>query len=308
MARRAVAVRVLGAIACVALVLAVAGAAAAQRGHGAQAVGGADYGGGALGAGFSKKSFKGRIVTLRVAGDGRSVRTFAYVPFRCNLPRDGLKGETTGGGPNRGKVDATGAFSIRATRRYRVSGTVRATEKIQLKGKIVAGRASGTVFVSKVLRRRGKKGSDRCTSGDLNWDARSANDLPDVPGPAQPGATYYGAARQSPPLGPGSVSLRVSSDGKQVEFATQMIDMGCKLQRLDPSLYPATPIRADGTFSTSRSVTASGGGTRLHFVIRLAGRFVAGGVRGTIGETLSLRKNGKTSTCSTTGVSFAAIQ
>jgi hypothetical protein len=290
----------------------VVGVAGAERSRRAQAVAGVDYGGGALLGKFAKHDFPdGNVVGLRTGADVGTARAFTYVKLPC---RAGRRFESHGTTVVYTSLtihpDATGRFSARKRQRGRNNLSVARLRKGEsfrttttLSGQITGSRASGEVRVINRYRLRGR-GRVTCRSGAQHWESRTGAEVGDAPASPTAGATYRGPATQ--PKGPNSVNLRVSPDGTRIDVATITLFVTCYGTAFpDPNSMPPMPIKPDGSFAGSYAFSNRFGES---FVVSISGRFVAGGVRGTIGDDYTLRYKGRTYRCPDTNVPFVATQ
>lgn len=270
----------MGSLARSTLVLALAGTAAFPAGAAAQVPAGATFSGGGVG---TAGTFAGSSdVGLAVDPDGAQVRVHAVAVIPC-----GRRGSSEVHGVASLPVAADGTFSGRLPRGAQLSKPGYRT-RLDVTGALTPSGATGTFAVR--ARERGR----RACSGEVAWRAIPAPQLGTDPAPAPAGAVLLGRT-SSTAGGPFSFNLRVSRDGRSVSRSFFSLTRGCKNLRApeETNYNPVMRIRADGTFSSTQRFTARYTDATERNLVRVKGRFVAGGATGTFRWT-AVSRNPKT--------------
>lgn len=246
-----------------------------------------DYAGGDVVDASPGRSFNGRAgdssVSLSVSEGGTSVQVAIVALHAC-----GRRGAFEVLAGDVSPIGTDGSFSISTQRTVpRTRGT---KESVTVAGRIEGPRATGT-FTSQSVDRRGR----RTCRGSGTWTAIQAPALPADAAPPPAGAVLRGPMPVSGQL-PYAVSLRVSPDGRTVRRLNASIPWKCKAPGFSTTSYYArsTRIRPDGTFTYSEPFRVNYTDAVERGRIRITGRFVNGGVTGTLTMTATARrKSGK---------------
>jgi hypothetical protein len=246
---------------------------------GAQVPGNTAWGGGEIVDKPPGRGFIGRAgdanVSLRTSTDATAVTVGAAVL----LPRRGGSCQVIGFGTV--QLASDGSFSV--TDRRTLPGT-RERTVVTVTGKIEGQRATGRVVGS--MRTRGGR---RICSGTTTFTSLAIGALPGdapPPAPAPAGAVLRGLI-EGLASAPFDIVLRVAPDGRSFTRFNMVVPWKCRrLEAVDQALYEiGGPIRDDGTFRIVNRYTMPYSDATERGTVRLSGRFVSGGVVGTINVT-----------------------
>ena len=258
---------------CCLLALLVAPAAAE-----AQAVAG-DYGGGAITRGSKPLDVAvgSSWMRARVGADGRA-RIGGSAKVACGLTS--FDAEVA--------VAADGSFRFSGVWRTRERGH-RLRAIVSLRGRFDGATASGTVRGR--LRNRHPNGRvRRCsTRGARRWQMRLRAPA-GPPGPPRARATYHGLTAEQADV-PRPFVLRVGRRARRVVVSVFEYTRRCSQGAFTLNdVTPGARIRPDGTFAIRERFTLRYFRNTERFRVRVDGRFVAGGVTGTLRVTSVLRR------------------
>jgi len=280
--------------------LALAAAAPATL---AQAPPGTRFGGGAVAerAGSRGPNVGDHVVSAFVSRTGRTLGVLVTPVIRCRSGRTGsasLRGAA--------RIGTDGSFTLRLRGRDPLSPgfTARAT----LRGTVTADRlaASGTT----TARLRGR----RVCRDRIAVTGVTARTLPGDAAPPPAGVTLVSPLRTPPPFLPGSLALRVASDGRSVVGVNTQTYSRCGRRSYSdltiPNLTRAIPIAGDGSFATTERYTIRYSDVNEHVTFTAAGQFVTGGAVGAVRFRSVVRRRGSrgiVTRCDTGDASFAAV-
>jgi hypothetical protein len=212
--------------------------------------------------------------------------------------------------PRRTTALTDGAF-VETTRFRDRSGAVRRTHRVTFSGRFDGTTAVGTITATLRLKRR--DGSRRrCSYGPLPWQLRLVEAPAATPAPAapQPGATYYGLTSQRLKGERRPFLLVVAPDATRIDTAVMGYIKQCRIGPWpSDNMSPPFSVRPDGTFRLRERFTERFADARERYLVRIDGRFTAGGARGTLRVTSVARQRGSrrlVDRCDTGPVTFAA--
>jgi hypothetical protein len=257
-------------------------------------------GGGSVGPAPTPGHLDIAYTTIRVSKDGKSIHVYGDWPARCG------RGVVTAAFDHVVRLQPDGSFvaagvlsTAGAVGSFEVQGRL---ERTSIGGReLDVGTGTGDAELSQ---RRG--GTATCKTRTVTWQVRSA---PSVGGPPTPkrGSAYFGSDSDTDP-----VVLRVSKDARSVVQAGLEFGLKCRYSRFTfaSDVFPRIPIDPGGRFETVQRYTAPLAAYRnatAHFTSRLAGRFAASTVSGSLRVDVSIKaKSGAAiDTCHTT-TTFAA--
>ena len=238
------------------------------------------WGGGELAPKPPGRGFPGRAgdanVSVRTSADGTAVTSGAAVLFA----RRGGTCQTIGFGTV--PINPDGTFSI--TDRRTMRGT-RERTVVTITGRIEGSRVTGEVAGSM----RSRRGRPIC-SGRTTFTSIAVPPLPaDQPAPPPAGGTLRGIV-EGEAAAPFDIVMRLTPDGRAIERLNMTTPWRCGPGYGDLVFYETGgPIRADGTFRIVNRYRFRNRGTILRGAVTIAGRFVSGGVVGTVRATSVLR-------------------
>ena len=219
-------------------------------------------------------------IGLRVLRGGRiTVRSVSYIPCQGNRTS-----ETSGRGT--GRLNPDGTFSVKLPRRQqlRLPGFRRS---ITVTGRIAGDQATGTT--TSASRGAGVRGC----RGSVNWVARTRRAVGTDPGPVPAGAALLGSTSRTRG-GPFGFNLRVAPDGKRIQQTLVSYRVRCRKAKgyEETNIGPSIAIKADGSFRKVERFVMRYTDANDRWKITITGRFVAGGVRGTLRGTSVVRARG----------------
>jgi hypothetical protein len=249
------------------------------------------FGGGELVDKPAGRHFTGRSgdanVSLLTRNDGAAVFATAAVLHACGS----VSGQAIGSGESR--LGPDGSFTVRSTDRSG-SGRNRLTFTVTIAGKIEGDRVTGTI-VSRTTRR-----GRRVCGGRTTFVAVSGGPASGAPAATPPaGAVLRGI------VAPGAetlyeIVLRTSADGRSITRANVALPYNCqrpgtRRQQGSQVFYErGGAINPDGSFSLSDTYSQRWKQGLERGRVTITGRFVDGGIIGTVEMTSSTRRGGRT--------------
>lgn len=241
---------------------------------GAQGPAGAQFTGGSVGSSVRNPAGTSEIA-VSVSGDGTRVRVRGEALVRC--PSGIVSSEATGRADITLAPDGTFAADLTPTRQVQ---NPRYKARLRVTGAVTATGADGVLNVTTT--RRGH----RVCGGQVGWRARPYPQLGDQPAAPPAGAVLLGR-HSGVGGGPFGFNFRVSKDGKRVLNVVTTIRLGCRYraQPEETNYSPPIRIRSDGSFRGVERFTTRFADAIERTKIVIAGRFVAGGAKGTMRHT-----------------------
>ena len=271
-------IALLVAVACVAVAASAAPATA-------QVPGNTDWGGGEIVDKPPGRDFPGRAgdanVSLRTSVDATAVTVAGTIL----LPRPGGPCQVIGSGTQR--LGPGGTFSVRERRTLRS----RIRTDVTISGRIEGGRATGEV-VGSLKSRRGRT----LCKGRTTFTSIAVPDISAAPPAPAPAGTVLRGLVSGMTDAPYDIVMRVAPDGRSIARMNFSVPWKCRGFNGDESFYEdAIPVKDDGTFRVVSRYTIPYSDAIDRGSVTISGRFVMGGVVGTVTgrETSRARKGRK---------------